>query len=73
MLYLRAMDANGSNAGESPSSTMQLFGYGCIPVEPVPYLLDPIHLQRFAEVLIICEGSFQLSAISKNKKQTAEG
>jgi len=27
-----------------------------------------IGLQRFAEVLIICEGSFQLSAISKYKK-----
>jgi len=30
MLYLRAVGANGSNAGENPSSTMQIFGYGCI-------------------------------------------
>lgn len=36
MLYLRAVGANGSNTRESSSSTMQLSGYGCIPVEPVP-------------------------------------
>jgi hypothetical protein len=31
-------------------------------------------LERFAEVLILCEeGSFQVSAISKNKKLTADG
>jgi hypothetical protein len=33
----------------------------------------PIHLQRFAEVLIIGEGSFQHLAFSKNKKLIAEG
>jgi hypothetical protein len=31
------------------------------------------YLQRFAEVLILCEGSFQLSAFSKYKKLRAEG
>jgi hypothetical protein len=39
MLYLRAVRANGSNAGESPSSTMQLSGYSCIPVGAAPPLL----------------------------------
>jgi hypothetical protein len=29
-------------------------------------------LQQLAEALIICEASFQLSAISKNKKLSAE-
>ena len=39
MLYLRAVGANGSNVRERPSSTMQIFGYGCIPVGPAPSLL----------------------------------
>jgi hypothetical protein len=39
MLYLRAVRANGSNTGESPSSRMQLFGYGCILVGAAPSLL----------------------------------
>jgi hypothetical protein len=43
MLYLRAVRANGSNTGESPSSTMQLFGYGCIPVGAASPLLVLIH------------------------------
>jgi hypothetical protein len=36
VLYLRAVRANGLNAGENSSSTMQLFRHGCIPVRSNP-------------------------------------
>src|SRR5215207_7973414 len=43
ILYLRAVGANGSNARDSPSSTMQIFGYGYSRVGPAPSLLVLIH------------------------------
>jgi hypothetical protein len=42
-MYLRAGRANGSNTRGNPSSTMQVFGYGCIPVRAAPSLLFLIH------------------------------
>src|SRR5215218_4683555 len=43
ILLIRAVRTTGSSARESLSSTMQLFGYGCITVGPDPSLLPLIH------------------------------
>src|SRR5215204_6965211 len=43
ILLIRAVRTTGSSARESLSSTMQLFGYGCITVGPDPSLPPLIH------------------------------